>query len=203
MEIATNFAGADSQGANIRSLSGSESLQSHQDRASLFELDADRFSEWLRAIVPSKNSSGDTESPDASVNYWRADSPRGAVSRRIHDQTIIASPQPLEEPDCCTEAHPTEVHPIDQFRSLYGTCAPIPISLPFVEARAKQVSCDEDDRSMNRHDCLQDSSERWYDDSGFPLASAEKFLQLLEHQQSQWLTIPQSNILLPLPKPPG
>jgi hypothetical protein len=195
MEIATNFAGADSQGANIRSLSGSESLQSHQDRASLFELDADRFSEWLHAIVPSKHSSGDTESPDASVNYWRADSPHGAVSHRIHDQTIIPSPQPLEEPDCCTEAHP-----IDQCRSLYGTCVPIPISLPFVEARAKQVACDEEGRSMNRHDCLQDSSEGWYDDSGFTLASAEKFLQLLEHQQSQWLTIPNSNFLLPLPK---
>lgn len=204
MEIATDIARTDSQRASVRSSSESDALQSHFDRASLFELDTDRFSECLNAIVPSHVALGDMDGSHATSSHWRADSPRRVASRRASDSENEASSFSLEEfsilekTDGCTE-----LPPVDQGRSLYGVCAPLLLRESFVEEGNGGISRKEGGSSANLCERLLDLSEDWYDVAGFERESAARFLQLLEHQQSQWLTVPNNNCLLPLPRLQG
>lgn len=198
MEIATAKIGIELGDANTRSPSESKSLQSHIDRSSLFELDTDRFSECLQAIVPLHNCGGNMESSHISSSYLRADSPHWVSSHRITRPENEVSQSPLEKTERCTEPPP-----LDQRRSVYGACAPLPIRESIAEAGDRPCSHVEGGRESNRRDRLQDSSEDWYDVGGFDRESAARFLQLLEHQQTQWLTVPNNNFQLPLPKLPG
>ena len=201
MEIATNFAKTDSQRASVRSPSESDSLQSHFDRASLFELDTDRFSECLSEIVPSHDAPDEVDGSHATSSHWRADSPHWVASRRMNDSENESSLFSLEELPMLEKADGcTELPLVDPGRSLYGVCAPLPLRESFVEELEVRFGCKDGDSNANLCERLLDSSGDWYDVAGSEREDAARFLQLLEHQQSQWLTVPNNNCLLPLPR---